>query len=147
MVGGGVCKVIFMSNPTVVLRLGWGFDNTKIKANIEKRKARGYGIVNNILAIVNEIPLSFRKIQAGLLLRQAMLINGILFNSEAWHNISSKDVMVLEKVDQALLRGLIGAHSKTPVEALYLETNSVPLRYILKCRRIIYLHNSSSSPY
>ena len=25
-VGGG-CKVIFMSNPTVVLRLGWGFDN------------------------------------------------------------------------------------------------------------------------
>ena len=27
VVGGGVCKVIFMSNPTVVLRLGWGFDN------------------------------------------------------------------------------------------------------------------------
>ena len=24
---GGVCKVIFMSNPIVVLRLGWGFDN------------------------------------------------------------------------------------------------------------------------
>ena len=23
---GGVCKVIFVSNPTVVLRLGWGFD-------------------------------------------------------------------------------------------------------------------------
>ena len=70
-----------------------------------------------------------------------MLLNGILFNSEAWHNISSKDIMVLEKVDQALLRGLIGAHSKTPVEALYLETNSVPMRYIVKCRRIMYLHN------
>ena len=30
-VGGGVCKVIFMVNPTVVLRLGLGsgFDNTK----------------------------------------------------------------------------------------------------------------------
>ena len=27
-VGGGVCKVIFMVNPTIVLRLGlgWGFD-------------------------------------------------------------------------------------------------------------------------
>ena len=25
---GGVCKFIFMSNPTVVLRLGWGFDNS-----------------------------------------------------------------------------------------------------------------------
>ena len=32
-VGGGVCTVIFMSNPTVVLRLGlgWGFDNMNIK--------------------------------------------------------------------------------------------------------------------
>ena len=32
VVGGGwgeVCKVIFMSNPIVVLRLGWGFDNVK----------------------------------------------------------------------------------------------------------------------
>ena len=25
---GLVCKVIFMSNPTVVLRLGWAFDNS-----------------------------------------------------------------------------------------------------------------------
>ena len=27
---GGVCKVIFMSNPTVVLRLGWGFDKNAL---------------------------------------------------------------------------------------------------------------------
>ena len=26
---GGVCKVIFMSNPSVVLRLGWGFDKKR----------------------------------------------------------------------------------------------------------------------
>ena len=30
---GGVCKVIFVSNPTVVLRLGWGwsFDKSSFK--------------------------------------------------------------------------------------------------------------------
>ena len=35
VVVGGVCKVIFMSNPTVVLRLGlgWGFDNYSIELN------------------------------------------------------------------------------------------------------------------
>ena len=116
-------------------------NNTKQKANIEKRKLKGYGIVNNILAIVNEMPLSHWRIKAGLLLRQAMLVNGILFNSEAWHSLNSKDISVLEKVDEALLRGLLSAHSKTPIEALYLETNSVPLRYIIKNRRIMYLHN------
>ena len=31
VVVGGVCQVIFMSNPTVVLRLGWGFDNKVTK--------------------------------------------------------------------------------------------------------------------
>ena len=116
-------------------------NNTKQKANIEKRKSKGYGIVNDILAIVNEIPLSHWRIQAGLLLRQAMFVNGTLFNSEAWHSINNKDILVMERVDEALLRGLLVAHSKTPIEALYLETNSVPLRYIIKNRRIMYLYN------
>ena len=45
---GGVCKVIFMSNPTVVLRLrlGWGFDNKTMQSmrNIDrKEEKRGRG--------------------------------------------------------------------------------------------------------
>ena len=79
--------------------------------------------------------------QAGLTLRQAMFVNGTLFNSEAWHNVEDKDILPLEKVDEALLRGLLQAHSKTPIEALYLETNSLPVRYILKSRRLMYLQN------
>ena len=39
-------------------------DNTKTKANIEKRKLKGYGMVNEILAITNERPLSHWKIKA-----------------------------------------------------------------------------------
>ena len=40
--GGGVCKVIFLSNPTIVLRLGWGFDNMQlwsINVNLRLLKA------------------------------------------------------------------------------------------------------------
>ena len=37
-VGGGVCKVNFMVNPTVVLRLGWGFDNMTLKMKIPNMK-------------------------------------------------------------------------------------------------------------
>ena len=97
------------------------------KPNIEKRKAKGYGIISEILAIVNEVPLGHWKIQAGLSLRQAMLINGILYNSEAWHGVAKKDIIPLEKVDEALLRGLLQAHSKIPLEALYMETKSIPI--------------------
>ena len=106
----------------------------KIKHNIEARKNKGYGIVANILAIINEVPLAHWKIDAGLQLRQAMLINGTLFNSEAWHNITEDDLNILEKVDEALLRGILKSHSKIPLEALYLETASIPIRFIVASR-------------
>ena len=113
----------------------------RIRPNIEKRKARGYGIVSEILAIANEVPLAHWKVEAGLNLRQAMFLNGILFNSEAWHSITINDVLLLEKVDEALLRGLLTAHSKIPLEALFLETKSVPIRFTLSSRRLMYLHS------
>ena len=115
-------------------------ESGKVRHNIEKRKSKGYGIIANILAIVNEIPLAHWKVEAGLKLRQAMLINGVLFNSEAWQGIYLKDIMLLEKVDEALLRGLLSAHPKIPLEALYLETRCLPIRFILASRRIMYLH-------
>ena len=77
------------------------------------------------------------KIQAGLSLRQAMLLNGILYNSEAWQGVETKDIILLEKVDEALLRGILGAHPKIPLEALYLETKSLPIRFIVASRRIL----------
>ena len=80
--------------------------------------------------------------EIGLKLRQAMLINGIMYNSEAWQGIQEKDISLLEKVDESLLRGVISAHPKIPIEALYLETKSVPIRFILASRRIKYLHTS-----
>ena len=51
------------------------------------------------------------------------------------------DIVLLEKVDESLLRGLLNGHSKIPIEALFLETASLPLRYIVSSRRLMYLHN------
>ena len=131
-----------MENSDQEVYLGDIIDKSaRAKPNLEKRKSKGYGAVNNILAITSEVPLAHWKIQAGLSLRQAMFINGILYNSEAWHSIEDKDLIPFEKADELLLRGLLNAHTKTPLEALYLETNSLPIRFILKIRRIMFLHN------
>ena len=112
-----------------------------IKETIKSRISKGFGAVSNILAIVNEVPLAHWRIEAGLQLRQAMLLNSILFNSEAWHGVSDVELGQLEKVDEALLRGLLNAHSKVPLESLYLETGCIPIRFIIKTRRLSYLHN------
>ena len=64
-----------------------GSNTSKIKERTEK----GYGIVNEILAILDEIPLGPYKISVGLRLREAMLINGMLFNSEVWYNVKEDE--------------------------------------------------------
>ena len=112
----------------------------KIRHTIEERKDKGFAIVAEIIAILDDIPLGRYKMEIGLKLRQAMLLNGILFNSEAWHDVKEKEVKMLESVDEHLLRSLVAAHSKTPLEFLYLETGAVPIRYIISSRRMIYLH-------
>ena len=128
--------------------LGDILDKTgKIKATVEERQRRGYGLVAEILAILAEIPLGKYKMEIGLHLRQGMLLNGMLFNSEVWHGISDEEISMLEKVDEHLLRSLVNGHSKTSKEFLYLEAGAVPIRFIMSSRRILYLqtilHRSS----
>ena len=48
---------------------------------------------------------------------------------------------IFSRVDESLLRGLVSAHSKVAKEALYLETGTIPIRFIWAARRIIYLQN------
>merc|ERR1712240_960249 len=78
--------------------------------------------------------------EIGLTLRQAMFINAILYNSEAWHRLTEPEIRMLEEVDETLLRSLVKAHSKTPLEFLYLETGAIPIKFIISSRRIMYLH-------
>ena len=110
-----------------------------IKPTIQDRVSKAWGIISEIKAILTEIPLGKYRLEMGLKLRQAMLVNGSLYNSEAWHSVSTEDIRGLEKVDEALLRCLLDCHSKVPLEFLYLESGAIPLRFILSARRINYL--------
>ena len=78
--------------------------------------------------------------QGAVRLKEAYLVNGILFNSEIWYDIKENEVEQLEQVDQILLRKILNAHSKTTIESLYLELGCLPIRYIIMARRLNYLH-------
>ena len=41
--------------------------------------------------------------EIGLRLRQAMLVNGMLYNSEAWHVVSETEIRNLEAVDETFV--------------------------------------------
>ena len=109
-----------------------------IRNTVEDRKNKGFGIVNERIALLDDIPLGRYKLEIGLKLRQAMLLNGILYNSEALHSLSEAEIKTMETVDEHLLRSLVQGHAKTPIEFLYLEAGAIPIRMIIASRRLMY---------
>merc|ERR1719319_1749043 len=113
----------------------------KTKENTKAREIKAHSIVAEIRAILSDIPLGKYRTEVGLQLRQAMFVNGVLFNSEVWQEATATEVASLEKIDNKLLRAICKAHAKTPVEFLYLETGCIPLSFVMQSRRLMYLHH------
>ena len=105
---------------------------------IKYRENKGYGIDRQLTTMLKEIGLGSYSFHIGLLLRDTNLINGILFNSESWYGLKTKDIEKLENVDLQYMRKVFGASSKTPKEFLYMETGKIPIRFILKSRRLMF---------
>ena len=111
------------------------------KDTISDRKTRANASLSEIRAILKDVPLGNQRNQIGILLRQALFINGCLVNSEVWCGYSDNDLKDLEVIDHQILRAITGAQAKVPTEMLYLETGQVTIKSVISARRLLYLHN------
>jgi hypothetical protein len=109
--------------------------------NILQRRSKGIGISNEIVVVLNSLCLGPYHFWIAKMLRQAMLISVMLFNAETWLRITKENTKKLESIDLLLLRKLLKTPISTPKPALYLETGCIPIRYIIKSKRIMYLHH------
>ena len=114
-------------------------DGRNIK-NIKARIAKGTGIVRNIITILDGIPFGKHYFEVGKILRNSLLVSSVLFNAEAWYNLTSSELDLLETIDLSLLRKLLDAPRTTPKEMLFLEIGVVPLREIIRERRLGFLY-------
>ena len=94
------------------------------------------------MAILGEVDMGQNRLEAGLLLRESILVNSLLFSAEAWSALSEKQLARLEVVDTSLLRQLTGGgHSKCPTEFHHLESGTWKLRHILTYHRRLMFHH------
>ena len=136
-----------MKKSTVCSYLGDILCSTgSVDATLESRRQKGIGICSQVTGIVNGLSLGHFYFEISFLLREAMLLNGMLTNLEVWHPINNKQIEVLENVDLMLLRKIVKGHSKTPKEAFFLETGLLPIKYVAIKRRLMYLHNILTKP-
>ena len=88
--------------------------------NIQARVNKGKGIVKKILTMLDGIPFGKFYFEAAIILRNSLLVSSMLFNCEAWYNITNSEMELLETVDLMLLRGVLDAPQSTPKEMLFL---------------------------
>ena len=71
--------------------------------------------------ILKSVSFGFHYFEIAATLREAMLVNGLLTNSEVWYGLTGAEVTKLEEVDKLQLRKFFQVASSCPIEALYIE--------------------------
>merc|ERR1712208_19725 len=100
------------------------------------RKGKGLGIINEIMNILETIFFGKYYFEVALLLRSSLLLSSILLNSEAWVNLSEKDIRKLEQTDEILLNEILECESGTSNVVKYLELGVYPPRFEIMKRKI-----------
>jgi hypothetical protein len=83
------------------------------------------GKIASIQGILEEVDLGKHRVEVGLLLRKAILVNSLLFTAETWSGVRNSDLVRLEQVDLALLSSLVSGHSKCADEFAYMELGTL----------------------
>ena len=68
--------------------------------NVMHRKNKGLGVTNSIMQILQTTSYGKYYFEVALILRESLFLSSLLLNSEAWVNISDKDIRKLEHADK-----------------------------------------------
>ena len=143
--GRNPCRSSYMANGAVLSQCdGYKYlgdhcsDGFDLLYKKRQEKSVGYSI--SCQAMCNEMSLGYEMFSIAKLLLQSIFLNGTLLNMETWPNFNNNRVVQFEKREQGFLRRVLSAHSKTPIESLYLELGIAPFRFQLMMRRIMYYH-------
>ena len=96
--------------------------------------------MNEISALLVEIMKGSKHFElATVEIRNSCLVISMIFNCEAWYKLTLKQIKLLEREDEHLMRKVLCCLSKTPKKFMYLELGWLLLRFIIQPRRLNFL--------
>ena len=81
--------------------------------------------------MLRDVPMGNRRTNIGLELRRAWFQNMCLFNSEVRTGINENNLKDLGVINNKINRVITGAHSKVPVEMLFIGTSQLPISHVI----------------
>ena len=110
-----------------------------MSSNIEKRVKKGYEKIKQIFNYLDDICFGKFHFVVANIFRETLFLSSLLLNSEAWYSIDKKSIEELEKVDNILLKKILELPSSTPAAFVHLELGTLPIRYVIMTRRLLFL--------
>ena len=110
----------------------------RIDQNIIDGYNKGMGKTNEIISILQEVSFGPHYFQMAILFRESILLSSMLGSSEVLYGITKTHIEKLEQADRIFFRRLFEVSNCTTIESFYLETSTIPIRFLLMKKRIFY---------
>ena len=107
---------------------------------IADRMKRGIKAMVTIAALMAEVNVGVHRISTNLLLYRSLFLSTILFNSQTWSNLRTKDIKMLQTLQLKFLKRIVGVSSSTANSFIFLELGVLPIEHEIAKRQIMYLH-------
>ena len=91
--------------------------------------------------MLERLPGGEYHFEIAVILRNALLISSILTNSEIWYGVTQADTEQLEHIEEMWMRNLFECFRNVPKDLLYLELGVIPFSFIIKGRKLLFLHH------
>ena len=109
--------------------------------NIKDKTDKAVGSVNKIMSALSERPYGKHSYRAALLMRQGLMLGGMLTNAETWINVTEADLTKLTMPDTMLQRQLLSVSGNPSKMFMCLELGVIPVKYVIIEKRLNMLHH------
>ena len=108
---------------------------------VSDRVQKGNVVMINSLSLCNEVTLGAHHTKVALILYTLVFVSTVLFNCQAWTNLTKDDIKKLETCQLKFLKRILRSPQSTPNCFMYLELGVLPLSSIIHIRQLSYLHH------
>ena len=126
----------------VLKYLGDMFNNKgNNKDLIDDRIKRGIQAKTGIIAFLKENNLGVYEISVSIILYHAVFISSVLFNCQAWSNISNQDIQRLKSMQCKFLKEIVKGRKSMANSFILLELGILPIECEIHLRQLSFLHH------
>ena len=108
---------------------------------IDDRVKKGKACTINAMSLCGEVTMGMFSIETLMLLYRCIFLAIVLYNAQAWSNLTAKNIRDLQVVQLRYLKRMLHAPTSTSNVVTFLETGTLPIENEIHVRQLTFLHH------